>query len=301
VIGGNAVNGSITINAAAPASGTVIGISRQINANDVNKIPANPIPVEPVVPAGQYRATFTFNTDPVAAPVPVTLNAVAQGSLGVLATRTFTINPPSIASLGVSPLKVASGGSATGTITMNGRAPAGGVSFSLASSIASAASVPPSAVIPQGQTSVTFPVSAAAGPRASCSIISVSGGFAVPGTTPTRQALLFVSVPGSTAFRLDMPATASQSATVTMTFATPDKVARTVALTSNNPSIVSVPASISVPANATTATFTMSTPGVVPAGLSCAAITAAIAGSTAKEEANTQVVTVDATGIRRVN
>jgi uncharacterized repeat protein (TIGR01451 family) len=49
----------------------------------------------------------------------------------------------------------------TGTVTLTGAAPTGGATVTLQSADPAAASAPPSVVVPQGQTSATFPVTTA--------------------------------------------------------------------------------------------------------------------------------------------
>src|SRR5262249_9657619 len=62
-----------------------------------------------------------------------------------------------VSALSLSPSSVTGGSSSTGTVSLNMAAPSGGVGVFLSSSGA-VATVPSSVLVPQGQTSATFPV-----------------------------------------------------------------------------------------------------------------------------------------------
>jgi hypothetical protein len=80
-----------------------------------------------------------------------------QSGLSNSATATITIPEGStLANLTVSPTTVTAPASSIGTVTLNGAAPAGGVSVTLRSSDTGKANVPPSVTVPQGATSATF-------------------------------------------------------------------------------------------------------------------------------------------------
>jgi chitodextrinase len=66
-----------------------------------------------------------------------------------------------LVSMTLNPLTVATPNPSTGTITLNGTAPAGGVAIALTSSNTQKATVPAAIVVPAGQTTVTFQVSTA--------------------------------------------------------------------------------------------------------------------------------------------
>src|SRR6266446_5301713 len=72
----------------------------------------------------------------------------------------LTVTPPTLTSLTLSPSSVVGGplGSSTGTVTLNGPAPAGGAQVTLSSSDPSVASAPASVTVPAGATSATFTV-----------------------------------------------------------------------------------------------------------------------------------------------
>lgn len=82
-----------------------------------------------------------------------------QSALSNSATATITIPDGSVLTgLTVNPTTVTAPASATGTVTLNGAAPAGGVSVTLRSSDTGKAAVPPTVTVPQGASSATFAI-----------------------------------------------------------------------------------------------------------------------------------------------
>lgn len=87
-----------------------------------------------------------------------------QSAMSNSATATVTIPEGStIESLTVNPTTVTAPANATGTVTLNGAAPAGGVTVTLRSSDAEKASVPPSVTVPEGSKSATFVITTRTG------------------------------------------------------------------------------------------------------------------------------------------
>jgi hypothetical protein len=271
VVGGNQVTGQFELNAPALAGGASVGFSVQVLAADASKIPSSPISPRPsIVPAGQTQGSFVFTTAPVAAPVGVTINSPSQT---VMVSRSFSILPPSLSGLGISPSRVAPGTSPTGTISLNGVAPAGGVSVSLTSSVPSAATVAPTIIVSQGQASAAFPVSVVA-TRSACTVLTASGVFTPPGGQPQRQLALAISAPANKTFALSMPNQAVGTTTATVTLAVATKEPHALTVSSSNPALMTAPASITVPAGGTSTTFPITIQGTPPAGTNCAVITA---------------------------
>src|SRR5215211_2449924 len=113
------------------------------------------IPSSVTVPQFAAAGGFNIGTSPVTTKMLVTIS-VAGG--GVTLSATLTLDPvavgPSASALTLSPSAVTSGESSTGTITLSGAAPTGGLAVSLASS-SSIASVPASVTVPAGATSAS--------------------------------------------------------------------------------------------------------------------------------------------------
>ena len=87
-----------------------------------------------------------------------------QSAFSNSATATVTIPEGStLANLTVNPTTVTAPASSTGTVTLDGAAPAGGVVVTLRSSDTEKASVPPSVTVPEGKTSATFVITTKTG------------------------------------------------------------------------------------------------------------------------------------------
>jgi hypothetical protein len=169
----------------------------------------------------------------------------------------------SLSSLSLNPTTVTGGNSSTGTVTLSGRAPAGGATVALSSSNTAAATVPSSVTVAAGATTATFTVSTSA--VAASTTVTISATY----SGATRSASLNVtpaSPPPPTLSSLSLNPTSvtggnSSTGTVTLSGAAPAGGA-TVALSSSNTPAATVPSSVTVAAGATTATFTVSTSAV---------------------------------------
>ena len=162
-----------------------------------------------------------------------------------------------VAAVSASPSSVVGGGGATGTVSLSASAPAGGASVLLASA-SSAVTVPAAVTVAQGMTSATFGIATSAVTMPTSTTISASYGGVTKATTFTvtpasapalaSMALTSTSIVGgtSTTGRATLTAPAGSGGAV-------------VTLRSSNPTLVGVPASVVVPAGATSATFTVTT------------------------------------------
>ena len=177
VVGGTqSSTGTITLSAAAPSSGAQVLLSTNNSAAQT--------PASVTVPAGAISATFNVTTTAVAASRSVALSASYNGST---VTAALTVLAPTLTSLSLSPNSVTGGTqSSTGTVTLNGPAPAGGAQV-LLSSNSSAAQVPATVTVPAGATSATFP--------ASTSVVVFSTNATISGSYngATKQANLAVN------------------------------------------------------------------------------------------------------------
>ena len=87
-----------------------------------------------------------------------------QSAFSNSATATVTIpEGTTLAGLTVNPDTVTAPANSTGTVTLNGAAPAGGVSVTLSSSDTGKATVPASVTVPEGASSATFTISTLTG------------------------------------------------------------------------------------------------------------------------------------------
>jgi hypothetical protein len=168
--------------------------------------------------------------------------------------------PPtlSLSSLALNPTNVIGGTqSSTGTVTLSGPAPAGGAQI-LLSSNNSAARVPSSVTVPGGTTSVNFTINTSAVTASTPVTISASYGGV------TRTATLTVTpspLPTLSSLTLSPSSvTGGNSSTGTVRLSGPAPVGGAqIMLSSSDPGTASVPSSVTVPAGATSATFTVNT------------------------------------------
>src|SRR5581483_9596210 len=92
--------------------------------------PAAIVPAYVTLPPGATTASFTVNTTAVTTPTMAVLSATYAG---ITKTATLLLSAPFMTAFSVSPSAVADGVSATGTLTLNDVAPAGGATVALSS------------------------------------------------------------------------------------------------------------------------------------------------------------------------
>lgn len=263
ILGGSASTATVTLSAAAPAGGAVVTLS--------SSDPAATVPASVTVLAFATTATFTVTTSTVATNTAVTIGAAFQGSS---ASATLSVRAPVLTTVTVSPSTVTGGVSASGTVTLNGPAPTGGLVVTLSSSAATTASVPAQVTVSAGTTSAGFTVTTIPVASDTPATITASAGTAAPTATLTvarpRISSLSVSptvVLGGT----------SSTATVRLNGRAP-AAGLTITL-GDNSAAAAEPASVAVAADATTATFTVTT---VPVGTrTTVTLSAAIGADTA--------------------
>jgi len=258
VVGGTTVNGTVRLNANALSGGRSVNLSMSVPS--AATFQSNPI----TVPSGTKTAPFVVNTNPVSS--SVTNSISASPNTGSLSAAALAIQAPSLQSVSLSTTRTSPGGSVTGTVSLNGKAFSGGVAVNLTSSDTAAATVPAAVSILQNQTSAHFPVTVRSANQSGCSVISATYNQA-------RQTVL-LAVPTATAIKLSITQTSSNSVTATVRFPSSFNAARTLSLVSNKPATVSVPSSVTVPAGAQSANFTITIGGSLPVGANCAVVTA---------------------------
>jgi uncharacterized protein (TIGR03437 family) len=151
VVGGNSVNGTVTLGEAAPAAGVTLNVQCD------NRTIAQP-PLTVTILSGQTSVAFTITTVPVTVTRTVTITVSYAGSTQ---SASLTVNPvatAALATLTISPDHVTGGANATGTATLGAPAPLGGTSINLLSGNVFAAQVPQFITVPQGGTTATFTI-----------------------------------------------------------------------------------------------------------------------------------------------
>jgi hypothetical protein len=246
IAGGRSATGTVRLLAPVPEVGAAVTIASDNSAAQV---------VLPVgFPFGATSAQFPVITAAVTRATTVTFSAT-QGRITRQATLTVL---PDIVSLTFAPASVEGGNPAAGTLTLRGPAPAGGAEIALSSLLPEAASVPAQVTIPAGQTSVTFPITTS--PVSGNMDVEIQASYA----GQTWSSALPVLAAGVEAVFMERDSIVGGRAlmgTVLLHHLAPAG-GLTVALTSENPSLVTVPASVTVPAGQLYTTFSVMTRGV---------------------------------------
>ena len=244
VSGGSTSQGTVTLIGPAPQGGLVVTLT----SSDLSV----PVPASVSVPAGSTTVGFTVTTVPVAQVVTATVTASANGGT---ASGTLTVLAPELERVLLTPATLPGGQTVTGTLTLTLPASAGGGIIALSSNNPAAAAVPASATIPAGGTTTTFTITTKAVPTTA--IVTISATFA----GLTQKAKLEVRAARLTAISV-APAslTGGTPAVGTVTLDSPVAVAAglVIALSSSDPS-GKLPATVTVPLGATTATFPLTT------------------------------------------
>jgi hypothetical protein len=240
--GGGTVTGTVTLSSPAPVGGTTVALS--------DNIAATTVPVNVVVPAGLKTKTFSITT------IPVTINqtgSVTASYGGMIKTAPLTVAPIALNAVSVSPASVAGGVNVTGTATLNGPAPAAGVVVTLSDTLA-ATTVPASVTIPSGKSSATFTITTVmVGASQSGTLSAKYGAITKTAALTVRPAaLLSVTLnPASVA--------GGNNVTGTATLDGPALAGGAVVTLSDNLTTATTPASVTIAANARSATFTITT------------------------------------------
>jgi hypothetical protein len=277
VVGGTLTTGTVTLSGPAPRG----GFSIRLTSNN----PAIAwVPAEVSVPERLTRASFPVGTVHVGSPVRV---GIIVGSFaGVLLRAELEVVPLALSTLTLSQSSVVGGSlpPVTGSLNLNGPAPAGGAVVSLSSSDPTVAPVPESITVRAGQTSANFAIlthqipgqiTQLAYPHSSTISASYAGvaktalltvqatllaiaSIAVPttpisgGTTVTGTVVLTATVPAGTGWLYYNAVTGNY----TFLSGVP------VSLSSNVPTAATVPASVIVSPGNKAANFPISTHSV---------------------------------------
>jgi len=146
IAGGGKATGTFTLTAPAPTAGIVVNLT--------SSSPSAVTPSSVTVAKGKTGGTFTINTSIVAADVPVTVTATTGSTK---ATAKLTVLAPVITTFTVAPIQLNGGGGITGSVTIGGNAPTGGLTIALSSNTPAAAP-PATLLIPAGARKATFAV-----------------------------------------------------------------------------------------------------------------------------------------------
>jgi len=160
--GSSSTTGTVTLNGPVPFNSNGV----QVTLTNSNPLAATVGTQSVLIPSGSSSSTFTATSQLVtSSAATTTITATATANATGSAQATLTVNPVAtgMASLTLNPTTVVGGGSnstSTGTVTLNGYAPAGGIVVALSSSSSNpaAATVPASVTVPYNSTSNTFQI-----------------------------------------------------------------------------------------------------------------------------------------------
>jgi hypothetical protein len=251
IASGTAANGTVTLRDPAPATGAEIALSVD---HFVVTVPGNLF-----IPAGERTARCFFRAKDVSEPDTVRITVTYEGIPRSVSLR---IDPMALASVTVAAPSVPSGEPVVGTVTLTGPAPEGGALVRLATSEPGVVSVPESVRVPVGATTATFSITTWRTAPTRSIRITASYADAEQQATLEVGATVFLS----TTLSPDLVRGGAPSAGhVVLTAPAPEGGAQ-IMLTSDSPSLASVPASVTIPAGATAATFPVITSKVVTGG-----------------------------------
>ena len=240
--------GTVSLAGPAPVGGTIISFL----STNTGLIPT---PAALTIPEGQTTASFTFaNIAPgtMATPVAVAIYA-ADGT--ITKSAVVTVAPVvNLSSVSVSPVQ---GGTATaGYVTLSIPAQAGGATVTLVSADTTLATVPATVTVPQGYTSVYFSVSTSA--VQSVTTVPITATFNGNSVTATLT-LNPVPVEALSAISASSPIGGQVlTLSVYLTYLAPAGGA-TVTLSSNNSSVLQLPASVTIAQGNMSASFSVPT------------------------------------------
>jgi hypothetical protein len=263
VLGGATSSLTVSLTAAAPSGGAVVTLTSNAAAATV--------PATLTVPSGSSSGSATVSTTSVATSTTATVTATYAG---VSRSATLTVTPEqpapapeqpavALAGLSISPSTLEGGGSISMTVTLTAPAPSGGAAVSVTSSDPALVPVQSPATVPEGVDSrVVFPPQTQPVSVSTTVTVTAAYGSVTRAATVTLTPPPPPPPPPSTA-TLDgltlSPATVQTgttgtSATLLFSAPTPDGGA-VVQLTSSNPSLATVPASVTVPGRSSTGAF----------------------------------------------
>jgi hypothetical protein len=277
VFGGRDATGvvNLTTGNIAPTGGSTVSIT-----NDNPSLVTTPFNV--VIPAGQSSASFPIHTQQTGLTTPVNITGTYGGaSKSAVLTVSAPSNAAIISAVTLTPSTVV-GGSTQGVrvqVTLSQPAPPEGATVSLSSDNPGVVNLPPSLLIQSGGTGgfADFTTASVSTPK-QVTVSATYGGS-------TQSAVLNVTPPAATAPTLTAitlnptAVTGGASAQGTVTLSGPASAATIVNLSTNS-ALASVPASVTIAAGSSSASFSVSTTSVnSPASVIVSAVSGGVTRS----------------------
>ncbi len=246
LVGGASTTGTIQLTAAAPAGGASVSLA---SSNTAVTVPASVL-----VAAGATTATFAVTTKAVTASATAAISASYNGTT---ASSSLTITAILLNTMWLNNGSLVGGSSTIGTVQLTSAAPAGGGVVTLSSSNTAAATVPSTVTVASGATTATFAINTNSVTSSITVTISASYNSSKVSSSLTVTPLVLNTMWLNT---LILKGGASTGGTVQL--ASPAPAGGVVVTLSSTSSSATVPASVTIAAGATTATFTVSTKAV---------------------------------------
>src|ERR1035437_993720 len=231
VVNGDAPSATVTLVNSAPPGGIVVNLNSSLPTLVT-------VPASVNVPAGATTATFNINT----APNPlVTSDTPARITASGVGQNTLTVSPL-FGGLFVTPGSILGGAPAKGFVVLNANAKTGGAVATLNSGSGSI-TVPATVTVPQGANQATFNIGSSAVASATTGTITADlFGASAKASLTLQPALTSFSVSPTS-----VPGGAGATLILYLGALAPPGGWQ-VNLSSSNPSVVSVPSTVTVPA-----------------------------------------------------
>ena len=259
VLAGHTTTGTVTLTGPAPSGGASVWVNGSMEGQVVT--PSGGV----TVPAGSTSANFTITAPQTAATYWVMIQASYGSGGSGMHGAVLRIDPdqpavPDLYAMAVDPVSVIGGGSVRGTVGLTTPAPVGGTTVSLWSTDPSAAQVPASVQIAEGNSAASFTVTTSPVASMSSAQINAQSGavtknawitvFADPNAGAMLNSIT-PSVSGATGG-------SNINATLFLNKNAPAGGA-SVTLSTSNLSAAQVPPTVTVPAGQGFASFTITT------------------------------------------
>lgn len=246
LVGGASATATIDLFDAAPDGGATVTLESG-NTSIVT------VPAQVTILEGDFLETFAVTTATVTVTTTVAIRATYEG---VTSTTYLRVTPGVVPSaLELQPGNLTGGQTSTGTVRLNGPAPAGGTVVTLGTSDPGIATTAPSVTVPAGENWAQFTIATTAGSSPAAVTISASAN----GVGQTR---LLTVQPTSLQSLTLLPSNigAGNTATGEVRLSNPAPAGGIfVSLRSHNTNMATVPATVTVPGGAISATFPITT------------------------------------------
>jgi hypothetical protein len=280
--GGSSASGTVVLTGATPGNGLTVAVA----STDPNALVVPTI----FIPAGSDRTNFSISTQPVARIVNATIQAGVAMPQSIVRTANLVISPPAVRSVSISPSSVFGGSTTTATVTLTGPAPPPGFQVRIASSSASVV-LAGTDTIPTGSDHVSFAmlarlstipsitatITASAQASTTSTIADGTSNTILVGEPAAPSATLAISSQVLGSITAPDSARGSSGFTISLTLASGVPTPITVALATNHPELIGLPATVSVSPNLVTKVLATTKP--VSARLAGVTITASAGSS----------------------